>query len=385
MFLSYRRADSQHVAGRAADKLADRYELFMDIDTIPPGVDFTEYLRRAIGGCDVLLAFIGERWATVTDADGRRRIDDPEDWVAAEITTALARNVPVIPVLVDGAVLPAAEALPESLRPLVSRQSTPLRFESFTADLAHLVAAIEHASHHDVPPGADAPAEFADRWDKDAAAPARTPAALSVPARRRSTLPVIVGVAVALACGVGGWLWFARTVPATVASPRPTVTATSTSATPLPPVPPATTTGALKARAPASFRGTCKRLVPTDAALANGLVVAVQCSPAAAGGGPRYAFYLQYGDAGAAQEAFRGYYAGSPAESGDCTQNPGEALDERSEGSPFGVLRCYRDANAYSVFAWIAPEQSIVASAADPDLSFGELFAWWSQAGPYAP
>lgn len=51
VFLSYRRADTQHVAGRVADKVGEMFGLFMDIDTIPPGVDFTAYVRRAVGGC----------------------------------------------------------------------------------------------------------------------------------------------------------------------------------------------------------------------------------------------------------------------------------------------------------------------------------------------
>ena len=70
VFLSYRRADTQHVAGRAGDRLSELFELFMDIDTIPPGVDFTDYVRRAVGNCDVLLAFIGDRWTTLTDEQG---------------------------------------------------------------------------------------------------------------------------------------------------------------------------------------------------------------------------------------------------------------------------------------------------------------------------
>src|SRR6478609_4809129 len=92
VFVSYRRADTQHVAGRFADKIADRFQVFMDIDTIPPGVDYTDYVRRAVGSCDVLLAFIGEHWAGVTDDTGRRRLEDPSDWVAEEIRTALQRD-----------------------------------------------------------------------------------------------------------------------------------------------------------------------------------------------------------------------------------------------------------------------------------------------------
>jgi len=97
----------------------------MDIDTIPPGVDFTEYVRRAVGSCDVLLAFSGDRWLDLTDESGRRRIDDPADWVVQEIRVALARDVRVIPVLVEGAAMPTPAQLPESLWSLVNRQALP--------------------------------------------------------------------------------------------------------------------------------------------------------------------------------------------------------------------------------------------------------------------
>ena len=152
VFLSYRRADTQHVAGRAGDKLGELFELFMDIDTIPPGVDFTDYVRRAVSSCDVLLAFIGDRWLDLVDESGRRRIDDPNDWVVEEIRVALARGVRVIPVLVEGAPMPTPAQLPESLRPLVNRQALPLRHSSFSADLARLIAGIEHAGTGDARP-----------------------------------------------------------------------------------------------------------------------------------------------------------------------------------------------------------------------------------------
>jgi hypothetical protein len=389
VFLSYRRSDTQHAAGRAADKLADRYELFMDIDTIPPGVDFADYLRRAVGGCDVLVAFIGEKWASAADEAGHRRLDDPDDWVAAEISTALNRDVPVIPVLVDAAVLPPAEALPERLRPMVSRQAAPLRFESFTADLSHLVAAIDHAALLR-PPAAPAPSSpgpessFADRWQKEPAAKPRTPAALAVPAARRRVLPVVVGVAIVALLGAGTWFWLGQrdgAVPP-AASTAPSSTAHTPAATAT--VPAATSVAALRQRVPEQFRSTCKKLVPTDPLLTSGLVVAIQCAPTAHGSGPRpkFAFYFQYATAAAAQLAFRGYYAASAPGAGDCTSEPGEIPDERGPAGGTGVLRCYRDANGYGVFAWVTPEQAIVASAADPDRSFGELFTWWSTAGP---
>jgi hypothetical protein len=146
LFVSYRRADTQHVAGRFADKVSDRFQVFMDIDAIPPGVDFTDYVRRAVGSCDVLLAFIGDRWTEAVDAAGHRRLDDPADWVAEEIRTALTRDVRVIPVLVDGATLPDPELLPASLRPLTTRQALPLRHASFSADAARLITAVQAAA-----------------------------------------------------------------------------------------------------------------------------------------------------------------------------------------------------------------------------------------------
>lgn len=391
VFLSYRRSDTQHVAGRAADKLADRYDLFMDIDTIPPGVDFTDYLRRAVGGCDVLLAFIGDAWGTAADEAGRRRLDDPGDWVAAEVATALGRGIPVIPVLVDGAVLPPAGELPDRLRSLVSRQAAPLRFDSFSADLTHLVAAIDHAARPTTggDPGAAAsgpPPAFADRWEQRPAERPRTPVALAVPAARRRVAPVLVGAVVVAVVGVGAWAWLGPRGPvATPASPQSGPPATSPTPTPTATVAPATSVAALKQRVPEALRGTCRKLAPEDPLLAADLVVALQCAPMAGGAGarPRFAFYFQYASAAAAQAAFRGYYAAGPPGAGDCTAQPGEVPDERP-GAAGGVLRCYRDGNGYGVFAWTAPEQAIVASAADPDRSFEELFAWWSQAGPSA-
>ncbi len=391
VFLSYRRADTQHAAGRAADKLADRFELFMDIDTIPPGVDFTDYLKRAVGGCDVLLAFIGDEWAELTDETGRRRLDDPDDWVVAEIATALAREVPVIPVLVDGAALPAPERLPLQLRPLLKRQATRLRFDSFSADLAHLVAAIEHVGRPanageptDVPtPAPDGP--FADRWQQEPEHHDRTPLGLAVPARRRRAVPAIVGVVLAAAIGAGAWaVWGRPATPAAAPSQAATPATSPASATPLPTVPPATTVAQLKLRVPAEIRPTCRKLATSDKILARHLVVALQCAPTKSGSGPRprYAFYFQYADPAAAQAAFRDYYASEPPGPGDCTAAPGEVLDDREDGSPFGVLRCYKDTDDYGVLAWIAPEQSIVASAADRDRTFAELFAWWGAAGP---
>jgi tetratricopeptide (TPR) repeat protein len=143
VFVSYRREDTRHVAGRLADRLVERFQVFMDMDTIEPGTDFTDVIRRAVNDCDVFLSVIGTQWTTVADERGLRRLDDANDWVVAETAAALQRNAPVIPVLVDGARMPARSELPDVLASLASRQGMTLRHESFSSDVGRLIAAID--------------------------------------------------------------------------------------------------------------------------------------------------------------------------------------------------------------------------------------------------
>ena len=83
----------------------------MDVDHIPAGVDFLEYLNSQVAACDVFLAVIGPNWLDAKDDDGRRRFDNPDDFVTIEIAAALARKIRVIPVLVDSARTPKADKL----------------------------------------------------------------------------------------------------------------------------------------------------------------------------------------------------------------------------------------------------------------------------------
>src|SRR6266566_9099778 len=99
IFISYRREETAYPAGWLFDRLADRFgggQVFKEVDSIQLGDDFVEVITTAVGSCDVLLALIGDEWLTVTDEDGRRRLDSPEDFVRLEIETALTRNVLVI-------------------------------------------------------------------------------------------------------------------------------------------------------------------------------------------------------------------------------------------------------------------------------------------------
>jgi hypothetical protein len=95
IFVSYRRQESKDFAGRLYDRLADQFgegQVFIDVDAIEPGVDFAEAITRAVAACQVLLAVIGPNWLTITDERGRRRLDDPDDFVRLEIEAALARD-----------------------------------------------------------------------------------------------------------------------------------------------------------------------------------------------------------------------------------------------------------------------------------------------------
>ncbi len=146
IFVSYRRQESAHLAGRLYDRLADRFgegQIFIDVDAIEPGVDFAEEISRAVAACQVLLAIIGPGWLTTTDERGRRRLDDPDDIVRLEIEAALARAVRVIPILLEGAIMPGREDLPESLAGLARRNALVIRHESFRYDAGRLVTVIE--------------------------------------------------------------------------------------------------------------------------------------------------------------------------------------------------------------------------------------------------
>jgi hypothetical protein len=145
IFISYRRHDASGYATTLYDYLRDRYEkeqIFFDIDSISAGSDFVEALEIGLSQSRVLLAVIGRSWLTAVDDNGKRRIDDPGDYVRLEIEAALSRGIPVVPVLVDGAALPQVSDLPESLRPLARRQNREIRHAGSAADMAALVRVI---------------------------------------------------------------------------------------------------------------------------------------------------------------------------------------------------------------------------------------------------
>lgn len=150
IFISYRRDDSAGYAGRLFDHLAARFgakNVFMDIDTIEPGEDFRKVVENAVGTCDVVLAMIGKQWLSMLDAQGQRRLDDPRDWVQAEIASALANpRVRVIPVLVRDASMPGNHELPDELKELAWRNAIELSDTRFQHDANKLIGVIERVT-----------------------------------------------------------------------------------------------------------------------------------------------------------------------------------------------------------------------------------------------
>jgi hypothetical protein len=135
------------VTGRIHDRLVEHFgesAVFMDVDDIPLGVDFTKYIDEKVGECEVLLAVIGRDWLSVTDANANRRLDQPGDFVRIELESALKRNIPVVPLLVRRATMPKATDLPESLRELARRNGMPVRADpDFRADCDRLIKGLE--------------------------------------------------------------------------------------------------------------------------------------------------------------------------------------------------------------------------------------------------
>lgn len=152
IFINYRREDSAGHAGRLADSLRAHLglrahlsadQIFMDVDGIRAGVDYIKVIETAVSSCDVVIAVIGRRWLSSTDADGHRRLDDPDDLLTVEIGTALRRDICVIPVLVQGASPPRSSDLPPALAGLARRQAFEIRDARWTQDIDVLVQALK--------------------------------------------------------------------------------------------------------------------------------------------------------------------------------------------------------------------------------------------------
>jgi hypothetical protein len=148
IFISYRREDSAPSAGRLCDRLSHYFptnRIFMDVDSIDLGDNFVKTIRETVESCDVLIAVIGKGWLISCDQEGQRRLDNPDDFVRLEIATALRCDVLVIPVLVDGALMPLPPDLPNDLKTLADRNALLLSNDRFRTDSERLATAVKRS------------------------------------------------------------------------------------------------------------------------------------------------------------------------------------------------------------------------------------------------
>jgi TIR domain len=146
IFISYRRQDEPNFAGRLYDRLVAQFgksKVFIDIDTIDLGLDFVDVIDRSLAQCKALIVVIGKTWLHMADAEGVARLSDPDDYVRVEIETALARQIRVIPVLVEGAAIPKSSELPEGMASLARRNSITMSHASFSSDADRLIQTLD--------------------------------------------------------------------------------------------------------------------------------------------------------------------------------------------------------------------------------------------------
>jgi hypothetical protein len=146
ILITYRRSDTAGHAGRLYDALAHHFgsdSVAMDIDTIQVGVDFQSAIQSALASTSVLIALIGRSWLADSDESGRRRLDNPEDFVRMELAAAFRTELPVIPVLVGGARMPSATELPPDLARVAHLQALEMSDTRWSADVGQLIATLE--------------------------------------------------------------------------------------------------------------------------------------------------------------------------------------------------------------------------------------------------
>jgi TIR domain len=187
IFISYRREDAEGQAGRLFDDLAKHFgenAVFMDVAGIAAGRDFRRVIEEHVASCGVLLAMIGKNWLDAKDESGARRLEDAADFVRLETASALKRDIPVVPVLVQGARMPRKDQLPEDLAELAFRNGVELTHARWDSDVEVLIKALSphvQSAKKNPPPAGPEPAR---RWPK-----------------------VVLGSVGAIAVAIAGYMW----------------------------------------------------------------------------------------------------------------------------------------------------------------------------------
>ena len=178
IFISYRRGDSEGQARALSLELANYVgakSVFMDVDSIALGRDFRQSLHESLESCDAVLALIGPNWLDIKDAAGRRRLDDSDDFVRQEIAVALKRNIPVTPVLLQGAAMPAQDRLPDDLKDLAFRNGFELSHMRWHSDVREMAQRLGLGDAAEAPADAAKPIALTPSAGAHSAPPAARP------------------------------------------------------------------------------------------------------------------------------------------------------------------------------------------------------------------
>ncbi len=195
VFLSYRRADTPKDAERLRADLArvfGRKRVFLDTHSLPAGVNFAHAIDETIDDCDVVVAMIGNKWIGPRQEDERSRIHDPQDHVRLEIEKALGRHIRIIPVMVDGATVPSARDLPDSMHPLLGIHAIDLTQRRWAEDVEDLVKYIRETPRR---------------------TPIETGEMRRIQWRRRRHLGFALAAIAGLVAGAVSLLWLGRAAP----------------------------------------------------------------------------------------------------------------------------------------------------------------------------
>ena len=142
VFISYRREETAGEARALYNDLVARIgkgSVFMDVDNIALGRDFRQVLQESLASCELMLVLIGREWVDLKNQSGCRRLEDRGDFIRLEIGAALKRNIPVTPVLLQGAHIPTSEQLPEDLKDLSYRNGFELNHNRWDSDVQEMI------------------------------------------------------------------------------------------------------------------------------------------------------------------------------------------------------------------------------------------------------
>ena len=207
IFINYRRDETAGEARALFSELSAKLgadSVFMDVDNIAPGRDFRQVLQERLASVDVMLTLIGKDWMRSTDAAGRRRLDDTNDFVRREIRAALERNISVTPVLLQGAQMPAESDLPEDIRDLAYRNAFELSHTRWSSDIQELVKRLGLLKREPTDAERSQPASL---LEPAAARAASSPVAVGGTSHRGWVGPLAIGMSV-LVVAIGGFLYY---------------------------------------------------------------------------------------------------------------------------------------------------------------------------------